>query len=133
MLGGDLSNEFAPTLVFDVDGLIISERKIAFGLATETELNPSSIKVCEHHILNGRMIYLLAHGRNKSQFHSLQALLDDWDFPYTKMFAIATHEQREAILGRNHVHTYYYFHPHHAATSNKRKEKKIINVAESYF
>lgn len=133
MEGGDISNEFAPTLVFDVDNLIIFTKEKMFGLFRKTELNMAAIKICEHHIAKGRMIYLLAHGRSELEMNELEEILDQYDFPYTKLFAIQTHKEREAILGRNHVHLYFYNDKLHAATDNKRKERYIMNIAESYF
>lgn len=133
MKGGDISNTWAPTLAIDIDGLIIITKKKFFGLSQNMILNPTAVKVCEHHMRMGRMIYLLAHNRTEREINELTELLDQYDFPYTKLFPISDKDEREAILGREHIHFYYFTDKHHAATDNKRKEKQIFNITETYF
>jgi len=133
MRGGDISNELAPTIVFDIDGLIVFTEKKFFGLAQTVKLNPTAVRICEHHMRMGRMIYLLAHGRTEKEVEELEQLLDDYDFPYTKLFPISEPQERESILGRHFVHNYFYSDKLHGSTDNKRKEKQILNITESYF
>lgn len=130
---GDISNEFAPTIAIDVDGLIIFNESRFFGFIQHEELNLSAYKVCEHHILKGRMIYLLAHRNIEAEVKDIEAILDHHDFPYNKLYFVPDDKSRELILDRKHVHMYYYMDPLHGATRNKRKEQQVFNIAETYF
>lgn len=130
---GDISNELAPALAIDVDGLIIFTEKKFFGLSKSIKLNHNAIMVCEHHFKNGRMIYLLAHRKHESEVRQIEQILDDADFPYTRLYHVPDDNTRESILGRSHVHMYFYLDKLHGATHNKRKEKRIFNITETYF
>jgi hypothetical protein len=133
MLRGEISNQLAPTIVMDIDELIVFTEKKLFGLAKKTILNPTAIRICEHHMRMGRMIYLLAHGRTEEEVKEIEEILDSYDFPYTKLFTISDSRERESILGRDFVHFYFYTDKLHSSTDNKRKEKQILNITETYF
>lgn len=128
---GDISNQFAPTLAIDIDGLIFIPKKKWLGLKTEVEVNLHAMKVLDHHMLHGRMIYLIAH-RDEEEVRELEQMLENVDFPYNRIFAVDD-DSRESIIGRPHVHFYFYMDPLHFSTHNKRKERRILNIAESYF
>ena len=130
---GDISNEFAPTIAIDVEGLIFFKRSRFFGMWQQEELNLGAYKVCEHHLMKGRMIYLIAHRDSREEVYDLETSLDEQHFPYTKLFVVTSHAERENILDRKHVHFYYYQEPYHTATRNKRKSRQIYNIAETYF
>ena len=132
---GDISNQEAPAIAIDVDGLVIFTEKKLFGLVTKQYLNPNAIGVCDYHFRHGRSIYLLAKVDlvTDEEQERLEGLLDAYNFPYTKLFLYDHPAGRELILGRAHIHHYYYMEKLNGSTDNKRKEKRIYNISEIYF
>lgn len=135
MQGGDISNQYAPAIAIDVDGLVILTEKKILGLITRQFINPNAIGVCDYHFRHGRSIYLLAKVDkvSKEEQAHMERILDAYDFPYTRLFLYDEPSGREAVLGRNHVHHYYYMEKLNGSTDNKRKEKRIYNISEIYF
>lgn len=133
---GDISNLVAITLAIDIDGLIfipkIKRSFFGFRQTKELEVNLRAMKVLDHHMLNGRMIYLIAHRDDDTDYAELESMLEEMDFPYHRLFIVDA-ETREMILSRPHVHYYFYMDPLHFSTDNKRKERRILNIAETYF
>ncbi len=132
MLGGDISNELAPTIVIDLENLVILSESRMFGFAKSLKINKKAIPVLDAIMYRGVGIYLIAQGYDEKEMSIIRDKLDDIDFPYTKLSFMEDNTEKELLLSRRHVHFYFYNNPLHASVENKRKEKWVQHVGEIY-
>jgi len=132
MLGGDISNELAPTIVIDLDNLVILSESKLFGFAKSLRVNKKSVPVLDTIMYRGIGVYLVGHGYDEKEQAVIQGKLDDVDFPYTKLSFMKDNKEKEMLLSRRHIHFYFYNNPLHASVENKRKEKWVQHVGEIY-
>jgi len=130
LLKGDIDNRPAPAIVVDIDEIIIKPlseklwRRVQKGVKlplSSYQLNSSIYPFLEHLLYLGIDVYLFAH-RNKAEYENLERLFQG--LVYSRLY-VGGKKEREALLSRRNVHTYYYIKPEHASTLNKSKERRL--------
>jgi len=141
---GDLSNYASPTIVIDIDGLIIKETQASrnwlsqfvdtfkrsvslqetFLAKTEVKkykLNEDIYPLLENLFYKDVGIYFFAH----RPFHFQEFLEDKLEPLLYNGLYVGGIKEREALLRRRHIHLYYYRKPEHASILSKDKERRI--------
>lgn len=143
MYKGDISNKVSPSILVDIDGLIIGEHKEGkFGEVLEKSkvfktplinnkvknyiINEEAFHLFENLIYKDIVVNLFAH-RNRNYYIPLMRLLED--YPFNNLYVGGAFE-RERVLRWRSVHYYYFKLPQHAATFNKKKSRNIDTIAQ---
>lgn len=138
MLYGDISNQWSPAIVIDIDDLIIEVPKESVleslgRVVAKNKLNLAQLDVRRYKLKKGIYpllenifikdiaIYLFAHRPTHYQ-EPLEKLFQD--LPITRVYTGGVKE-REEVLSRSHVHWYYYNHREHASILSKHKERWV--------